>query len=231
MSINQLTLTGIIAQAIVPYHQLTLTGIIAQAIVPYQQLTLGISYSSVYGAGTSWTVAGQVVLEVVVAPTTLLGAGALTNAPDISAGTTTLVTQWMASPDSLAATSGLTAIAISPTTGDYVADHGATQRDASGGLMNAVILRLLTPLGSYWAEPLLGSRLHELHRSKDVPRIALLAKQYCALALQGMLDDGRVSALDIQTAQLFDGWLRLEVTITAANGQRFTFLHPVLVSS
>nr|MDN1656773.1 hypothetical protein [Escherichia coli] len=33
---------------------------------------------------------------------------------------------------------------------------------------NAVYLRLATPLGSYWADALLGSRLHELKREKDV---------------------------------------------------------------
>jgi len=123
----------------------------------------------------------------------------------------------------------MTAIAISPTTGDYIISNGVAQRDSSGGLMNAIVLRILTPLGSYWAEPLLGSRLHELQREKDLARVAVLAKQYSEQALQGMLDDGRATAIDIQTQRNHDGWLRLAIDVTAANGQRFTFEHPVKV--
>lgn len=123
----------------------------------------------------------------------------------------------------------MTAIAISPTTGDYILNNGSAQRDSSGGLMNAIVLRILTPLDSYWANPLLGSRLHELQREKDLARVAVLAKQYCEQALQDLLDDGRASAIDIQTQRKHDGWLRLAIGVTAANGQRFTFNHPVKV--
>jgi phage gp46-like protein len=123
----------------------------------------------------------------------------------------------------------MTAIAISPLTGDYTVSNGVAQRDNSGGLMNAIVLRILTPLGSYWAEPLLGSRLHELQREKDVARVAVLAKQYSEQALQGLLDDGRASAINVQTHRNHDGWLRLAIEVTAANGQRLTFNHLVKV--
>lgn len=123
----------------------------------------------------------------------------------------------------------MTAIAISPLTGDYTLSNSIAQRDISGGLMNAIVLRILTPLGSYWAEPLLGSRLHELQREKDVERVSVLAKQYSDQALQGLLDDGRVSAIDIQTQRNHDGRLLLEIAVIAANGQRLTFNHPVQV--
>jgi len=123
----------------------------------------------------------------------------------------------------------MTAIAISPLTGDYTVSNGVAQRDSSGGLMNAIVLRILTPLGSYWAEPLLGSRLHELQREKDVERVAVLAKQYSEQSLQGLLDDGRASAIDVQTRRDHDGWLQLAIEVTSANGQRLTFNHPVKV--
>lgn len=123
----------------------------------------------------------------------------------------------------------MTAIAISPLTGDYTVGNGAAQRDSSGALMNAIVLRILTPLGSYWAEPLLGSRLHELQREKDLERVSVLAKQYSEQALQGLLDDGRASAIDIQTQRNHDGRLLLEIAVSAANGQRLTFTHPVQV--
>ena len=54
---------------------------------------------------------------------------------------------------------------------------------AQNNLANAVYLRLMTPLGSYWADPTLGSRLHELQREKDVSRVAVLARQYAEEAL------------------------------------------------
>jgi len=123
----------------------------------------------------------------------------------------------------------MTASALSPLTGDYGIDNGAVLRDDSGGLMNAIVLRILTPLGSYWAEPLLGSRLHELQREKDVERVAILARQYCEQALQGLLDDGRATAIEIQAQRNHDGRLLMAITVTAANGQRLTFNHPVPV--
>lgn len=123
----------------------------------------------------------------------------------------------------------MTSIAISPLTGDYTFGNAVAQRDSSGGLMNAIVLRILTPLGSYWAEPLLGSRLNELQREKDLERVAVLAKQYSEQALQGLLDDGRASAIDVQTQRNHDGRLLLDIAVTAANGQRLTFTHPVQV--
>lgn len=125
----------------------------------------------------------------------------------------------------------MTAIAIQPLIGDYAFSNGVAQRDTSGGLMNAIVLRILTPLGSYWADPALGSRLHELQREKDLARVAVLAKQYAEQALQGMLDDGRASAIDIQTERRHDGRMRLAIAVQAANGARLTFEHYIKVSA
>lgn len=123
----------------------------------------------------------------------------------------------------------MTAIVINPLTGDYIYSNNIAERDSSGGLMNAIVLRILTPLSSYWAEPLLGSRLHELQREKDLPRVAVLAKQFSEQALQGLLDDGRATNIDVQTQRNHDGRLLLSIAVTAANGQRLTFTHPVQV--
>ena len=52
---------------------------------------------------------------------------------------------------------------LDPITGDYA---GGTTRH----LANAVYLRLMTPLGGWWADPELGSRLHLLSRSRTPAR-------------------------------------------------------------
>ncbi len=69
---------------------------------------------------------------------------------------------------------------LDPLTGDY---SGQVIDD----LGNAVYLRLQTPLGSWWADLTLGSRLPELQREKDVPRIQTLAKQCSEQAAQPTL--------------------------------------------
>lgn len=118
---------------------------------------------------------------------------------------------------------------IDPTTRDYPLSGGKLTPDPAGGLANAVYFRLMTPLGSYWAEPALGSRLHELQREKDVARVARLAQQYAEQALQPILDDGRAMSIKIETARQ-PGRLLLLITITASNGNTVTFQHPVSVA-
>lgn len=110
---------------------------------------------------------------------------------------------------------------INPTTGDLTG-----QRITS--LANAVYLRLMTPLGSYWADPALGSRLHELKREKDKARVGSLAIQYAQQALKGLIDDGRATAVDVSAEQKHDGWLRLLIEVSAPTGRQ-TFEHLVSV--
>jgi len=118
---------------------------------------------------------------------------------------------------------------LDPTTGGYVLTDGALAQDPARGLANAVYLRLMTPLGSYWADADLGSRLHELVRMKDLTRVSVLAKQYSEQALQPLLDDGRASAIAVDTEQRHDGWLRLVVRVTDAGGHEHLFNHNVRV--
>ena len=110
---------------------------------------------------------------------------------------------------------------INPTTGDLTGQRITT-------LANAVYLRLMTPLGSYWADPELGSRLHELRREKDKSRVGALAVQYAQQALKGLIDDVRATAVEVTAEQQHDGWLRLLIEVSAPAGRQ-TFEHLVSV--
>ncbi|MGC6061358.1 phage GP46 family protein [Enterobacter kobei] len=111
---------------------------------------------------------------------------------------------------------------LSPVTGDYT-------RSRIYSIQNAVYLRLETPLGSYWADPTLGSRLHELRREKDLPRVRLLAVQYARQALQPLLDNGRAESITVDTRDGQKGWLVLLVTVTDGTGEPYTLQHPVRI--
>jgi len=117
---------------------------------------------------------------------------------------------------------------INPHTRDYELLAGAAQRDPSGGLINAIYLRLSTPLGSYWANPTLGSRLHELAREKDIASVAKLAGQYAEQALAPIIADGRATAINVSTERQAKR-LALLIEAHAANGDTLTFKHPVQV--
>ncbi len=116
---------------------------------------------------------------------------------------------------------------IDPASRDYVLLDGAAQPDPSGGLANSCHIRLVTRRGSYWADRSLGSRLHELQRMKDVPRMAKLAKQYAEQALAPILAEGRATAVVVATEQPHNGRLHLLVKVTALDGAEFRFTHPV----
>ncbi len=118
---------------------------------------------------------------------------------------------------------------LDSSTGDYGLTDGALIRDPARGLANAVYLRLMTPLGSYWADATLGSRLHKLAREKDVARVAVLAKAYCEQALQVLIDDGRAQGVEVSTERLHDGWVRLAVRVIDAGGRDHLFNHHVRV--
>lgn len=118
---------------------------------------------------------------------------------------------------------------IDPVARGYVLANGTPRRDPAAGLANAVYLRLMTPLGSYWPDAGFGSRLHELQREKDLPRVALLARQYAQQALAPILRDGRATAIEITAERPGNGRMLLLIEVTAASGERLTFHHPVTV--
>ena len=80
---------------------------------------------------------------------------------------------------------------LNPLSGDYI--PGACIEN----LGNAVYIRLFTPLGSWWADPSLGSRLHELERQKDLERVRVLARQYAEDALAPLVKDGRARRINV----------------------------------
>ena len=116
--------------------------------------------------------------------------------------------------------SGMDAL-LNPATGDYLLNQSAQ------GIENEVYVRLVTPLGSYWAEPALGSRLHELRRQKDLPRIAVLAKQYAEQALQPILDAHRARRINVAASLVRRGRLRLNIAAVDASGRSLNLIHEV----
>lgn len=114
-------------------------------------------------------------------------------------------------------------IALDPLTQDYAGGR-------VDNLANAVYLRLMTPLGGYWADATLGSRLHLLAREKDVARVSVLARQYAEQALQPLLDDGRAASITVTTQRPHDGRMLLSIEVVDAGGQRQLFEHPVKVA-
>lgn len=121
---------------------------------------------------------------------------------------------------------------INPATGDYLADTtraGELARDPAAGLLNAAYLRLTVPLGRYFADATLGSRLYQLEREKDRPRVERLAKQYATDALAPLLKDGRARSIDVRTLRLGNGQLGLTIELVDAHGVLSTFSVPVKV--
>ncbi|AMO79710.1 phage GP46 family protein [Obesumbacterium proteus] len=112
---------------------------------------------------------------------------------------------------------------LDPTTGDYAGIQTQT-------LANPVYLRLMVPLGSWWANPKLGSKLHLLQREKDVSRVRVLAKQYAEEALAPLVNDGRATSITVTASQGNPGWLILRVEVVSAANQKQTFKLPVRVS-
>ena len=112
---------------------------------------------------------------------------------------------------------------LDPRTGDYAGS-------CTNSLANAVYLRLMTPLGRYWADPKLGSRLHELQRQKDLEHVAVLARQYSEQALEPIIKDGRAASITVTTSRPQSGWLMLHIEVTDAGGRVQNFQHPVRVA-
>lgn len=104
---------------------------------------------------------------------------------------------------------------IDPATGKYDGTR-------IGHLGNAVWLRIMTPLGSWWARPDVGSRLHELQRQKALPRVAAQAEQYARQALADLVSSGRAESVTA-TATLNGGRLDLDVTVIDATGRAWSY--------
>lgn len=100
---------------------------------------------------------------------------------------------------------------LNPITGDYTGN-------TINHLQNAIVIRLRTPLGTWWADATIGSQLHLLQREKDLERVALLAKQYAEESLQPIIDDGRADEITVSTSRPKNGWLILHIRVQTAQG-------------
>lgn len=117
---------------------------------------------------------------------------------------------------------------LAPTSGDYT---GKRIRH----LGNAVYIRLATPLGSWWADTSIGSRLHTLAREKDVARVRVLARQYAEAALAPLVRDKRAKSVAVTTEDTAkdatgSGRLLLHIVVTDNTGKQTTYKYPVKVS-
>lgn len=113
---------------------------------------------------------------------------------------------------------------IDPVTADYAVPYQRIET-----LANAVYLRLMTPLGSWWADPSLGSRLHELQREKDKDRVYVLARQYAEQALRPLLTSRRARSITVDAQRLRPGWCALLIEVVESGGQVSRFKHHVRV--
>ncbi|WP_311515251.1 phage GP46 family protein [Oligella urethralis] len=112
---------------------------------------------------------------------------------------------------------------LNPLTADYDGQRINT-------LANAVYIRLMTPLGGWWADPLLGSRLHELVREKNLTRIYKLAEQYAEQALEPLIKTGRASRIDVTATPSDIGWCLLHIKVTDISGKELLFQHHIGVA-
>ena len=117
---------------------------------------------------------------------------------------------------------------LDPYTGDYT-------KEQISHLGNAVYLRLMTPLGSWWADPALGSRLHELQRCKDLARIRVLAVQYSEAALAPLLVDDRARSVVVSASHPGKdasgaGRCLLHIAVEDNTGSRQTYQYPITLA-
>lgn len=122
---------------------------------------------------------------------------------------------------------GMNDAALNPYTGDYTGERIKT-------LANAVYIRLFTPLGSWWADPALGSRLHELQREKDLSRVRVLARQYAETALRPLVTSRRAKSVRVEAVspskdQSGGGRCLLIIEVEDATGTSQTYQFPVKV--
>lgn len=80
----------------------------------------------------------------------------------------------------------------------------------------------------YWANPNKGSRLYTLRRSKDVPRMLQLVKQFAEEALEHLVPT-RFENIDVTTTQSRATQIDLKIDVTRFTGQKQTIQYFVPV--
>ncbi|MHA4952253.1 hypothetical protein FR838_18330 [Acinetobacter pittii] len=94
--------------------------------------------------------------------------------------------------------------------------------------VQAVCQRLNIHRGKYWANPNLGSRFYTLRRSKDVPRMIQIVKQYAEEALAGMVPD-RFASILVNAVQTAQSRVDLNIDVVQLSGQKQTIQYFVPV--
>lgn len=100
-------------------------------------------------------------------------------------------------------------------------DYVLTSLDAAfnDDVVQAVCLRLNIHRGKYWGDPNLGSRLYTLRRSKDVPRMLQIVKQYAEEALQDLVPT-RLQSLIVLASHSIASRVDLTIEITRLTGEK-----------
>lgn len=111
-----------------------------------------------------------------------------------------------------------------------IKDYVLTSLDAAfnADVVQAVCQRLNIHRGKYWANPDLGSRLYTLRRSKDVPRMLQLVKQYAEEALSDLVPS-RLDSITITTSQSIVSRIDLDIEVTRLTGESQTIQYFVAV--
>lgn len=115
-------------------------------------------------------------------------------------------------------------------TADYEPNSLLRPPHESMTLSEAAYLRLTTHRGSYWPDATFGSRLHELTRSKDVPRLLQTAKHYTEEALAPLKTLWKVSSLTVNVSHQSPGRILIKVAMTTIAGIVSTLTYWVKVA-
>ncbi len=94
--------------------------------------------------------------------------------------------------------------------------------DQATTLMNNIYLSLMVRRGSYFADPLFGSRLYLLERAKNTDATMRLAMDYCREALQWMIDTVKAKTVEVyaERDRMQDiNRLKLLVEVTPVNSK------------
>ena len=108
---------------------------------------------------------------------------------------------------------------INLETKDYVLM--SLDRAFNDDVVQSACLRLNIHRCRYWADPDLGSRFYTLRRSKDVPRMLQIVKQYAEEALSDLVP-ARLQSLIVSTTQTIKSRIDLSIEITRLTGERQT---------
>ena len=90
------------------------------------------------------------------------------------------------------------------------------------GLETAILLSLFTDRGGWWGDPVLGSRLYLLARSKREQSVLSQAVDYAVEALSWLVEDRVASSVNV-SAEFIPGGFGIAVDVTRPTGDVATY--------